>query len=187
MAGRVATGIASLIVAASLCACGGASPTPQVSTHSARAGEPALVQVDGYQYVDPTSAQLKAEQLQNLTKMKDAFPEAFSGTSTHLVQGAGNSTIWIVEIGLGSALQDTAMQQQMVAGVAKEGMSRNDPPMTLETLSGESVAVGEATDQGKVKYAFVWIHANVLTTVLAEDEGTGRAYVTTYLSKANSG
>jgi len=163
------------------------SPSPSVTAHEAKAGEPPLIHVDGYQYVDPTSAQLKTASLQNLTSITKVFPEAFTAVSVHLVSGPGMGTTWIVEMQLSPTLASPDMKQSMLTGMAAEGMTRADPPMKLVTESGETVAVG-TTHYYKTKVApvWVWIHGDVLTMLLSISGDGAPTYVSAYLATANS-
>lgn len=147
------------------------------AVHSAKPGEPGMLTVPGYTYVNPSSDMASEAQ-----KILGANRDAFKSASAHGVTHEGT---WVAGIVLFPLRPEFADMPGFAQG-ALEGWSRDmagpGVRVAMKTIHSERVAVAEAAS-GAAGYA--WCHNGVLTQVAGRNGADVRDYVDAYLQAAH--
>lgn len=147
------------------------------AVHSAKPGEPGVITVPGYTYVNP-SGELASGVQKTLRANRDTFKSA----SAHGVVHEGT---WVAGIALFPLTAYFADNRGYALG-ALEGWSRDmagpGVRVTMKTIHSERVAVAEAPSGGA---AYAWCHNGVLTELAGPNGAEVRDYVDAYLHAAH--
>lgn len=183
--------VLAVAFALSLAGCGGGgasatgpAPSQHASSssgpsavHSAKPGEPGVIIVPGYTYVNPSS-----EFASDVQKTLRANRDAFKSASAHGVVHEGT---WVAGIALLPLTPYFADNRGFAQG-ALEGWSRDmagpGVRVTMKTIHSERVAVAEAAS-GAAGYA--WCHNGVLTELAGPNGAEVGDYVDAYLQAAH--
>jgi hypothetical protein len=151
----------------------GESATP-APTHAAEAGEPALPQVEGYEYQDLTGSD--AAEMEALRAELDAanaeMPGAFVGFAAHEVTGPAGTEFMVMEIQVGPALVNEPQAiEEMTAGMAgfmvQEGMT-----VRMGTMGDVDVAQAVGDDVASC----TWNQSDLVFMVFGADEDSVNEY-----------
>ncbi len=163
-----------------------------VNTHTAEAGEPALLSVPGYAYEDLTGATWPTSRrrprpatLSQNEAARSRYPELgdfYLGWSSHDVVAADGRVATFLLVSVSEDYLDAGLLtgDDLVAVMAG-GMAGGGATATTETISGEKVAYAEADGV----HAYLWFHDSVITGAAGPDEGDVRAFVEAYLEAAH--
>lgn len=177
----------------SMAACGGGggsatptSPAPSPTTsssqpsaspsHSAQPGEPALIAVPGYDYVNPP-----ADMAGEATKIVNADPQHLKSGSMHGVVHKGTFIAVIILIQVQPQYADLPETQQNLLPAMAEGMAGSGAQVRWTTIHGEKVAIAKMGSQ-KV---YAWYHNGTITAVNGTSGSDVRDYVDAYLQAAH--
>jgi hypothetical protein len=171
----------------------GGTSAAVTNSHSAVAGEPALMSVPGYQYVDvPVSMQ---SDLQNTVdsvnqSLAQANPTlhvtAFTGSSVHgiVTQTGQEPSRYLFMLQVNPALMRQAppnAEQNLVAGMAG-GMATHGASVSSTQMSGQQVVVADMGDGGSI---YAWFHDNTIYMVMSTDASNAKTFAADYLSTAS--
>jgi hypothetical protein len=178
-------------VAALLLAACGAGTARQASdaVHTARPGEPALIQVSGYRYTDLTTednqAYIDARTL--MVSVNDTFPGMVTATSVHWVRKDANDKILLLQMDVSARYaNDPVFRSNEVPGMTR-GMAGAGATVVHRTVRTEQVTVATGQEQGRIATVYGWFHDGIFTMVLAENAvRASDAYVDAYLAQAHA-
>jgi len=179
-----------LLVSTVLGACGGSDqdsdvgaaassslPSPSVSAttknggHAAEAGEPQLIQVEGYKYTDPTGPELNACKLFSDEIMKSCSVHGVSGLGTALLV----QVQWEVD-------PQAVPPGTMISGLATIFEQQNATVKKL-TIAGEPVI--KATMPDGITTIYAWEHEEVLVMFQSDEPKDSVDFVTKYVTLLN--
>lgn len=177
---------AAIIAAMALGSCSGQAPP----SHPARPGEPALVQVSDFSYVDYT--QVEAARI-NIPATVDGLnawvPGLVTGSSVHWVRGGSGEPMTLVEFQLDPATMKrrSAAAQPTFENLLLEGVLAHAAgafaPVTEQRVAGQRVGVSDATDRtGARRVVYAWLRHDVVTVVISRSPTQVQAYATSALS-----
>ena len=162
------------------------------NTHTAQAGEPALISVPGYAYEDLTGNDLALYQQDVVAasvvaneEMRQAHPELgdlYLGSSGHKVVADGSEVALFAMGGINQAYLDAGvltendLLEEMAADEADLGAT-----VSTMTIAGENVVHAENFGL----YAYFWVHDGAKTALFGSDEGAVLDFVEAYLEVAN--
>ena len=191
--------VIGLVAAVAIVAFGSNDEPSAVNSHSALAGEPALISVPGYAYEDPATIgdadltalaasidqSFAAANAQTAAQLPALKGDAFTTWSSHAVTADGTTAdalLFLASINPDLfTLSPGTNPDTVVTGIAG-GMATGGGTVSTETISGESVAVATTSD-GTVFVA--WYHNGDMTMTTGPDEQTVRDVVTADLTEAN--
>ena len=192
---RILLGLAVMLAAWAVVAAvlaGGGEDTAVVNTHTAEAGEPALVSVPRYAYENLTGDDLAYWQDEMLPALKSvneeiklAFPDLgdyYLSWSSHKVVAADGDVGAAFLVSVNPEYLDAGIltEDDVVLGMAG-GAAGGGATVTTETIAGEKVVY----DVGDDVHSFSWFHDGVMTTASGTDEGDTRDFVEAYLEAAH--
>ena len=182
------SGVLALAVASLLVACGGAASTSTTpaAVHTAEPGEPALIQVDGYQYQNPTDPTWKQSVTEGMKVANALVPGIYVGGSAHEVIKDGAGQTILVEMQLGPKMAGSLGESLSAASGAITGMAGPGVAVSTETISTQPVASAVFTMDGQHYKAFAWVHNGAVTLVLGENDEQTTAYMQKYLAAAHA-
>jgi hypothetical protein len=182
---------ASVIVAVLVTACGGTGATSPTVTHTATPSEPALIQVDGFSYVDPSAQDVEGlpngQALMAQANQSAGF-QAITSVSVHKVTPAGGGEIVIFELKLGPKLANNPKATDAIVAGMAGGMASGGATVHQETIGGEKVYVATAPSQsGRQGTVMAWCHNGVVYMVLGVDADQQlRDFVTGWAVRAHA-
>ena len=191
---RILLGLAAMLAAWAVVAvlAGGGEDTAVVNTHTAEAGEPALISVPGYAYEDLTGDDLAGYQADIVSayttgneEIGEVYPElgdVYLGWSGHAVVASDDEVAVLVLASVNQDYLDDGIftEEDVVVGMAG-GAAGEGATVTTVTIAGEQVAYAEAEGA----YMYFRFHDGVETGAFGPDEGDTRAFVEAYLETAN--
>jgi hypothetical protein len=145
------------------------SVTASDSGHTAEAGEPELIQVDGYKYTDPTGAEVNACKLFS--------DEIVEGCSVHGVSGLGMALLVEWQFN-----PDVVPPGTLVSSLNTTFAQQNATVKNL-TITGEPVIRGTMPD-GKTTL-FAWEHEGVVAMFQSDEPQDAEDFVTQYVTQLN--
>ncbi|MFZ0324203.1 MAG: hypothetical protein WAN48_08745 [Actinomycetes bacterium] len=161
------------------------TPMPSMSetTHSAAAGEPALVAVPGYSY---SSAPGSLEQ--QFGALKDG--KILSSMSVHSVTKDGSDVGYLLLYGLSDSAakkvsDNPAAAETIVNGMAG-GMSGSGGNVHQETMSGQKVVVATVGSGDQSGSIYAWYGDAMISMFIGKDAATASSFVNAYLEAANA-
>jgi hypothetical protein len=181
-------GILILAVSGALAACGGSgttSPTP-ASAHTAESGEPALIQVTGYQYQDPSDPAEQSTVTDTIKQVNDAMPGAYTSGSLHYVVKDGAGQIVLMEYQFGPEMAPLVGESIASASGSVTGVTGPGVTVSTETISTQPVASAAFAKDGKDYVVFAWVHNGIGTSVLGENKEQTRVFIEQYLTAAHA-
>jgi hypothetical protein len=151
------------------------------AVHLAEVGEPALIQVPGYTYVD-ASARDVADVQEAVDALHEMVPGFYTATAVHEVERAGAADILLTQLQVSREVLDSPdfVEEYALAGMAG-GMANEGATVSTKTIGPEKVAHG--TLRGDTIYG--WFHDGVVTTAQGDDAADTLRFVEAYLVEAH--
>lgn len=183
MRATLASAVSVLLVA---CGGTGTQSTTPAAVHTAESGEPALIQVTGYQYQDPSDPSEKAAVTDTIKQVNEAIPDAYTSGSVHYVMKDGAGEIAFIEYQFGPKMASVVGESISSASGSVTGVTGPGATVSTETISTQPVASAPWSKDGKDYNVFAWVHNGIGTTVVGENKEQTKAFVKEYLAAAHA-
>lgn len=152
------------------------APGETAQPHTARAGEPALTAVPGYEY-----ANLRTKEARAMKKMIKASPDRLKAGSAHMILNEGMQPIAVIFL-VETRYPDLPQVEQNVLRGMAEGQAPAGMHMSWKTIHSEKVMVAKSSSNA----VYGWYHSNVITTVSGDNSSDVRDFVEAFLQAVHA-